>query len=61
MKINPITKCKEQETQDLSWETLMGKKTQQLLRYRSIDNVYKANTMPERETLDAKNNPSAKP
>jgi hypothetical protein len=35
MKINPITKCKEQETQDLSWETLMGKKTQQLLQYRS--------------------------
>ena len=35
MKINPITKCKEQETQDLSWETLMGKKTQQLFRYRS--------------------------
>jgi len=34
MKINPITKCKEQETQDLSWETLMGKKTQQLLQYR---------------------------
>ena len=34
MKINPRTKCKEQETPILSWETLMGKKTQQLLQYR---------------------------
>ena len=48
MKINPITKCKEQETQDLSWETLMGKKTQQLLRYRFNIEKYNANTMPER-------------
>ena len=59
MKINPITISKEQETQDISWETLMGKKTQQLLRYRfNIES-----TMPiqcRRETLDAKN-PRAKP
>ena len=26
--------AQRQETQNLSWETLMGKKTQQLLQYR---------------------------
>ena len=39
-------KAQRQETQVLSWETLMGKKTQQLLQYR----FNMSSTMPIQES-----------
>ena len=46
MKHQHTDKHKRQETQDISWETLMGKKTQQLLLYRFNSPKYNAKYKP---------------
>ena len=45
MKHQPKSNKHRDKRHNLSWETLMGKKTQQLLQYRFNSQAYNANTM----------------